>query len=58
MREDDVREYYINKNMTLVETARKLNVNLTVLHSFITAHNLVKDNNVINKFHSSHNVER
>lgn len=38
--------------MTLIDTAKELHVNLTVLHNFIVTHNLVKDTQIINKFES------
>lgn len=47
--EEKVKECYIEKNMTLVDTARELHMNLTVLHNFIVTHNLVKDTKVIYK---------
>lgn len=50
MTEEKVRECYIDMNMTLTETARGLHMNLTVLHNFIVAHNLVKDTKIIDKF--------
>lgn len=50
MTEEKVRECYIDRNMTLTETARELHMNLTVLHNFIVAHNLVKDTKIIYKF--------
>lgn len=50
MTEEKVRECYIDMNMTLTETARELHMNLTVLHNFMVAHNLVKDTKIIDKF--------
>ena len=50
MTEEKVRECYIDMNMTVTETARELHMNLTVLHNFIVAHNLVKDTKIIDKF--------
>ena len=52
MTEEKVRECYIDRNMTLTETARELHMNLTVLHNFIVTRNLVKDTQIINKFES------
>ena len=43
MTEEKVKECYIEKKMTLIDTAKELHVNLTVLHNFIVTHNLVKD---------------
>ena len=50
MTEEKVKECYIEKKMTLIDTAKELHVNLTVLHNFIVAHNLVKDTKIIDKF--------
>lgn len=47
---EDVKKCYIEKNMTLVETAKSLHANLTVLHNFVVSHNLVKDKEIIHKF--------
>lgn len=52
MTEEKVKECYIEKKMILIDTAKELHVNLTVLHNFIVTHNLVKDTQIINKFES------
>ena len=52
MTEEKVKECYIEKKMTLIDTAKELHVNLTVLHNFIVTRNLVKDTQIINKFES------
>lgn len=42
MTEEKVKECYIEKKMSLIDTAKELHVNLTVLHNFIVTHNLVR----------------
>ena len=55
MPEDEIIRCYIDKYMTMSETAKKLNINLSVLHKYIVSHGLVKDTEAIKNYVPSHN---
>ena len=57
MPEDEIKRCYIDQNMTMSETAKKLNINLSVLHKYIVSHGLVKDteDRKSTRLNSSHN---
>lgn len=50
MPEDEIKRCYIDQNMTMSETAKKLNINLSVLHKYIVSHGLVKDTEAIKNY--------
>ena len=50
---EEVTELYIRQDMNLPDTAKKLNVNLTTLRSFMQKNNITKDAVILHKIDSA-----